>query len=85
MFLQQASYTPSFGGLGFGLKDISAYFGFIRTDPEMSSFEVPRKYDEYLNNREEALKQQILDHNADDLRSLLFVWQGLRRVGQPQS
>ena len=66
--------------LGLGLKDVAAYFGFKRTHADISSFLIPMKYDEFIATNDSALKQEILDHNDDDVRSLLFAWSGLRRL-----
>ena len=68
----------------FGLKEIAAYFRYIRTHPELGSFEIPWKYSQYLSNRDVTLKQEILEHNADDLRALLLVWNQLRELSTNQ-
>ena len=64
--------------LGLGLKDVASYFGYVRAHAEASSFLIPIKYSELLATGEPTLKQEILDHNADDLRSLLLEWSRLR-------
>ena len=63
---------------GLGLKDVASYFGYERAHAEMSSLLIPYKYSEFLATGQLTLKQEILDHNADDLRSLLLAWSRLR-------
>ena len=61
-----------------GLKEVASYYGFERAHSEMDSSMVPIKYLDYLDTSEPTLKQEVLDHNADDLRSLLLTWIRLR-------
>ena len=63
-----------------GLKEVATYFGYERTDPDADSLLIPSKYLEFLETGDSTLKQEILDHNADDLRSLLLVWNSLRNL-----
>ena len=64
------------------LKEVSAYFGFERSHADISSMEIPVKYQDFLSTGEPDLEQEILDHNADDLRSLLVAWAGLREISE---
>ena len=61
-----------------GLKDVASHFGFERAHDNVSSFFIPMKYNEFLATNNQILKQEILDHNADDVRSLLHTWSRLR-------
>ena len=63
-----------------GLKDVASYFGFERAHPDIDSMLIPMKYSEYLRTNQPTLKQEILDHNADDLRSLLLTWSRLLEI-----
>ncbi len=62
------------------LKDVASYFGFQRTHVDLDSFLIPMKYERFLYAKDTSAKQEILDHNADDVRSLLFTWRALRRL-----
>ncbi len=61
-----------------GLKEVADYFGFERVHADASSLLIPFKYSEFLATGTSTLKQEILDHNADDLHSLLLAWSRLR-------
>lgn len=63
--------------VSFQLKEVAAYFGFVRTHPDTSSFEIPYLYGRYLGTKDEGIKKFILEHNADDVRSVLHVWDSL--------
>ena len=61
------------------LSEVAAHYGFERANADVSSILIPIKYSEWLTTGNPALKNEILDHNADDLRSLLLTWRRLQR------
>ena len=66
--------------VNLGLKEVAAYYGFERAHADESSLLIPIKYSEFLDTGKPALKKEILDHNADDLRSLLLTWSRLQNL-----
>lgn len=70
--------------LSYGLKEVAAWLGEGRPQDDVSAWEIPDLWRQYLRKKDPDLKRRILEHNAADLRSLLTVWHSLAGQCQQQ-
>ena len=88
---QDVLYTQSYRkqryflplGKPCGLKEVSEFLGYLKPDLEISDgILAPIKYEEFLNSRNEKLKEKIktdlLEYNRDDLKRTKFIYDQLR-------
>ncbi|HDZ16966.1 MAG TPA: hypothetical protein ENH75_01665 [archaeon] len=68
-----------------GLKEVSELLGYQKPDLEISDgILAPIKYEEFLNSRNEKLKEKIktdlLEYNRDDLKRTKFIYDQLKEL-----
>lgn len=63
-----------------GLQVVERFYGIVRPD-QLPGRYVPARYAEYLNTKDSTIKQEILQHNLEDVLFLLmlspFIYQGI--------
>ncbi len=82
-YQKQKYYLPL--GKPCGLKEVSEFLGYPKPDLEISDgILAPRKYEEFLNSRNEKLKEKIktdlLEYNRDDLKRTKFIYYQLMEL-----
>ncbi len=68
-----------------GLKEVSDFLGYLKPDLEISEgILAPIKYKEFLNSKDEKLKEKIktdlLEYNRDDLMRTKFIYDQLKEL-----
>jgi predicted RecB family nuclease len=66
----------------YSVKTLAKFCGFQWRDPDPSGASSIQWFDEWVNTRDPALKQRILDYNEDDCVAMRVVLDRLRGIKQ---
>lgn len=64
----------------YSLKSVANILGYKWKNPEIDGFDIPFLYHEYIESRDESIIKKIIEYNRDDVMSMPYLIEKLRKV-----